>query len=288
MWIPLAFLALLSLTIVVTVTTAVRTRRTTARDRWLVKACWVLGLGVITLSSVGAICELVLTAGSVAAPGLSRADRARMLSNGYAEALFNVLPGLFVGVPALLIAHRRPSVPEPKPVLAPENERAAPGPDPLNNRELAHPRARELMREEFLWDCVDEEAPFGSDEGADSYAEFRRWRAENPSSPLTECLSWILEGKLTEYNPGLATDTGVAAAVASPETAFLAESYDVFTLDATILATGLAQLLDEGQIDTDAKPYLRVAIARQLHRRILTSPHRKKVLKAIERVVEAA
>lgn len=51
--------------------------------------------------------------------------------------------------------------------------------DPFNEPETAHPRARELMDEEFFWDCVDEEAPFGSDEGHDAYFEFRRWRERN-------------------------------------------------------------------------------------------------------------
>ncbi len=68
--------------------------------------------------------------------------------------------------------------------------------DPFNEPELAHPRARELMVEPFFWDCVDERAPFGSDEGNDAYYEWRRWREENPSRPLTDCLSWILGGNL--------------------------------------------------------------------------------------------
>ena len=51
--------------------------------------------------------------------------------------------------------------------------------DPFNEPETAHPRARELMSEAFLWDCVDEEAPFGSDEGFDAYYEFREWRQHN-------------------------------------------------------------------------------------------------------------
>ncbi len=56
------------------------------------------------------------------------------------------------------------------------------------------------MAEEFLWDCVDEEAPFGSDEGHDAYYEFRAWRARNKKKKLTACLSWIMEGQLKKYN----------------------------------------------------------------------------------------
>lgn len=68
----------------------------------------------------------------------------------------------------------------------------------------------------------------------------------------------------------------------------LSDHYDSFTLDATVIATGLGQLLDEWRIDLDAKPYLRVAIKRQLHPEILTSKHRKRILDAVTRVVDQA
>ena len=55
--------------------------------------------------------------------------------------------------------------------------------DPWNEASHRHPRAQQLMAPE-LWDCVDEDAPFGSDEGADAYASYREWRAENPEAPL--------------------------------------------------------------------------------------------------------
>jgi uncharacterized protein YfeS len=160
--------------------------------------------------------------------------------------------------------------------------------DPFNEPETAHPRARELMVEEFFWDCVDEEAPFGSDEGHDAYFEFRSWRSEHHSASLVECLSWIMEGELDGYTDELASDERVEADLESPEDAFMADSYDMFTLDATVIATGLGQLLDEGRIDPEAKPYLRVAIARQMHPKVLTSDHRRQILAAIRRAVDAA
>jgi uncharacterized protein YfeS len=161
--------------------------------------------------------------------------------------------------------------------------------DPFNEPETAHPRARELMTEEFFWDCVDEEAPFGSDEGSDAYYEFRGWRQRNKTNKLTECFSWVMEGeKLTNYNDDLCSDEAIERDLQNPDDAFLADAYDMFTLDTTIIATGLGQLLDEGRIDADAKPYLRVAIKRQLHPKVVTSKHRKKVLLAVQRVVDAA
>ena len=91
--------------------------------------------------------------------------------------------------------------------------------DPWNDPAHRHPRAVKVM-DESLWDCVNEHAPFGSDERADAYAEWRDWRASHPTENLTACLTWI--GTESEYA-------------------------DVFTYDATIIATVLGQLVDEGE-----------------------------------------
>jgi uncharacterized protein YfeS len=160
--------------------------------------------------------------------------------------------------------------------------------DPFNEPELAHPRARELLVEEFFWDCADEEAPFGSDEGHDAYFEYREWRQKHPDAPLIDCLSWILDGRLDEYSSELCTDEQIRRDVAHPDDAFMADCWDMFTLDATIIATGFGQLLDEGRIDAAAKPYLRVALTRQLHPEVAQSDHRVEVVRAALRVLDLA
>jgi uncharacterized protein YfeS len=160
--------------------------------------------------------------------------------------------------------------------------------DVLSDPEAAHPRARELMTEDFFWDCADEEAPFGSDEGDTALHEYRDWRASNPEAPLVDCLSWILCGRLEEYDDSLVEDTRIAKDLEDPDGAFLAEEFDMLTLDATVLATGLAQLMFEGRIDPAAKPYLRVAVRRQLHPDVVTSPERATILRTALRVIEAA
>jgi len=158
--------------------------------------------------------------------------------------------------------------------------------DPFNKPEVAHPRARELMRESLFWDCVDEAAPFGSDEGSQAYYEWRSWRQANPKAPLTECFDWILCGNLNAYNESLASDAQIEKDVANPSEAFLGDQYDMFTLDTTIIASGLGQLMDEGRIDPDAKPFLRVAIQRQ--RNPKAGHYVASTLDAIARVVNEA
>src|SRR5438270_940715 len=137
--------------------------------------------------------------------------------------------------------------------------------DPFNEPELAHPRSRDLMSEEFFWDCADEDAPFGSDDGWTAYHEWRQWRKDNPSSPLVDCFSWFLEGRLSEYNESICTDDRIASDLREPDDAFMSEAFDMFTLDTTVIGTALGQLIDEGAIDPSAKPYVHVAIARQMN-----------------------
>jgi len=145
------------------------------------------------------------------------------------------------------------------------------------------------MADETLWDCVNELAPFGSDEGADAYCEYRRWRADNPTLDLTACVDWILGGKLNAFDDSLADVDTLEASDLS------AQSFgygDAFTLDATIIATVLGQLVDEGRIDSEAKPFAYVAIARQSHPRILAeyeesvANERRGILEVIRHVIE--
>ncbi len=133
------------------------------------------------------------------------------------------------------------------------------------DKEHAHPRARELAPEEFFWDCSDELAPFGSDEGDTAFAEYREWRQENPEAPLVECLSWTIESvgeiEFSEYSSAILSPTTVANQVSDP--AFNDQQY-VYTVDVSVIATGFGQLVDLGRIDPDAKPPISLALERQI------------------------
>lgn len=41
-------------------------------------------------------------------------------------------------------------------------------------KEIAHPDALQLLKEDFFWDTSDEFAPFGSDEGSDAFSKFHK------------------------------------------------------------------------------------------------------------------
>jgi len=160
------------------------------------------------------------------------------------------------------------------------------GDESIERPEKAHPRSIELMKEDFFWDSTDEEAPFGSDEGAQAYDEFCDWREENKRKDITKCLAWLMNDQLDEYNEQLCANEMIEKDLDAPDNSFLAEHFDMFTLDTTVIATVLSQLIEEGRIDAKAKPFAHIAITRQLHPKVLTSKHRKKILLAIKRVVE--
>ena len=163
--------------------------------------------------------------------------------------------------------------------------------DPWNEQSHRHPCADELMRDPMFWDCVNELAPFGSDEGADAYVEYRSWRSENPDANLVDCISWILGGKQAAYNDSLIEDVAIQDSDKSAREFGYA---DAFTLDATIIATVLGQLVDEGRIDVEAKPFAATVILRQSHPSYLARlnesaiAERKAILHSVQQVIYAA
>ncbi len=159
--------------------------------------------------------------------------------------------------------------------------------DPFNEPEQAHPQARELMKEDFFWDCVNELAPFGSDEGWDAYYEYRSWRSENPNTNLLDCMRWILQDKFDLYNEKLLDDKIIKEHYENPDLGGFGMYSDMFTLDTTIIATALGQLIDEGRIDQEVKTIADIATVRQGHPAIADAESQL-IMKAIRRVLKEA
>jgi uncharacterized protein YfeS len=87
--------------------------------------------------------------------------------------------------------------------------------------ERPHPRAVQIIPDDFFWDCSDELAPFGSDEGDTALSEFRDWRKENPDAPVEACLIWTIEGvgeiDVSDYNDAIFDEATVAAQINDPD-----------------------------------------------------------------------
>ncbi len=132
------------------------------------------------------------------------------------------------------------------------------------NKEFAHPRAIELIPEDFFWDCVDELTPFGSDEGDLALSEFRDWKKENPNEPIYDCIKWVIEDltekPISEYNEQIINRELIKSQVDDED---FDDEYYLFTVDISVIATGFGQLVDEGKIDESIKPIIQRAITRQ-------------------------
>jgi len=128
----------------------------------------------------------------------------------------------------------------------------------------AHEKAIELIPEEFFWSCIDELAPYGSDEGDMALAEFRDWKKDNPNTDTFECLKWTIEGVsekgLSEYNQNILERNLIKTQISDHN--FDDRQY-IFTVDISVIATGFGQLVDEGKIDQKNKPLIQLAIDRQ-------------------------
>jgi biopolymer transport protein ExbB/TolQ len=69
-----------------------------------VGALWSLANIATLIGLIGTVFGLISTFSAIAAPGLSQADKQRMLSNGIAEAMYNTAVGLGIAV-VCMIAH---------------------------------------------------------------------------------------------------------------------------------------------------------------------------------------
>ena len=130
----------------------------------------------------------------------------------------------------------------------------------------AHPNAKRLMNEDFYWSPIEETAPFGSDDGADTYAGFADWRQShktaNPKEFLMEQIDYwgyptfdLNETNFEKLKPYLKqSDLG---------TRFMSG------IDAAIAAIAFGQLYLEGTVDKDFKELAKTSIKRQLNSEML-------------------
>jgi uncharacterized protein YfeS len=123
--------------------------------------------------------------------------------------------------------------------------------------ENAHPKARAALAYEYLWDCTDENSPFGNDTGADTLAFFREWRRDHPRGNPLLFLSRLLRDWEATDDHWEATDPA--------EVGRLAED-DRFSFDArddSVIALAFGQIVLEGRVDPEVKRRALVALTRQ-------------------------
>lgn len=160
----------------------------------------------------------------------------------------------------------------------------------------AHVRAIELLTEDFFWSASDELSPFGSDEGYTALCDFRKWRKKNKKVSVGYCIAWVIEsvGEFSDYDDyneeNLVDENKIKSQINNDE--FDDQQY-IFTLDSSVIATALGQLVDEGLIEVDYKYFVQVAINRlriwaNLHEDWNHKDEYVRRLNIIEKVLEKA
>jgi uncharacterized protein YfeS len=125
----------------------------------------------------------------------------------------------------------------------------------------AHPVAKKLMTDSFFFSPIEETAPFGSDDGSDTYASFQDWRKTHSNESIITFLKehidyWgypkfdIEETDLEKLKPYLKQDEMNIQYMKG--------------IDQAIVASAFGQLYLEGKIDEDIKKLAIISINREL------------------------
>jgi uncharacterized protein YfeS len=125
----------------------------------------------------------------------------------------------------------------------------------------AHPTAKQLLQEDFYWSTIDKTAPFGNDDGADTFAGFAGWRKrhknDDPVNYLIEQLSHWGYSTFDYYETSLEKIRTYLEN--NPVGSRL-----ITGIDASIIAIAFGQLYLEGTIHDDLIVVAKSAILRQL------------------------
>ena len=127
--------------------------------------------------------------------------------------------------------------------------------------EKAHPKAKALLKEDFYFSPIDETAPFGNDDGADTYAGFKDWRQthinDNPKIFLLDQIDYWSYPKFDIY------ETDIKKLTPYLKQSELGSRY-MSGIDAAITSIAFGQLYLEGTVDKDFNELAKTAIRRQL------------------------
>lgn len=134
------------------------------------------------------------------------------------------------------------------------------------NFKQAHPVAQQLMDEDFFYSPIEESGPFGSDDGADTFAGFAAWRSANSDQRALTYLEQQLDEwgyppfDLHERDPEEIQHYMRENELGLP---FLVG------MDAAVIAVAFAQLYLEGMMEEELRRLAKTSLDRQLHHALI-------------------
>lgn len=123
--------------------------------------------------------------------------------------------------------------------------------------ENSHPNAVAILTDDFYWDEIDDNSPFGNDTGNDTLKHFQEWREKNwtetPIAFLDQLLgNWEVTNDFWEV-----TDASEAQKLLEQD------EFSFIERDEVIIALAFGQLLLAGKVDAESKRRALLAIERQ-------------------------
>jgi len=131
------------------------------------------------------------------------------------------------------------------------------------SKETSHPNFVKRMPSDFYYDCTDEYAPFGNDDGADLLYNLEDWYRERK---LTRNIVKWMFNQIDQM--GFAYQSQECSEIMDLETLRTIneeDEYLISSMDSSIIATGFGQVKVTGKIDVA----LREIVLRALDRQVL-------------------
>jgi uncharacterized protein YfeS len=120
-----------------------------------------------------------------------------------------------------------------------------------------HPNAAQILTDDFYWDTVDENSPFGNDTGADTLHFFHQWRVQHPNTnPII-----FLEHLLKEWN--VTNDYWELTESSAVSDQLEKDEFSFNTRDEALIALAFGQLAIESKIDPEVRRRTLSALRRQ-------------------------
>ena len=189
------------------------------------------------------------------------------------------------GIVAYVTSNVTTLSPEESVQLMEEAQKRGPDPDYEPSKVRAHPVARKLMNEDFFWNILDDNAPFGNDDGADTLSYWRKWRRANPHGKVMDFIADIFQRYDVSY-PEWERKSGNVAPI---------DFVGILTTSMgnnVVIATTFGQLMDEGYVEPELATLARKAIANEKNmvmiKRWKEPKEREKRLAILESIVDKA
>lgn len=118
--------------------------------------------------------------------------------------------------------------------------------------------ARQLMKQDWFWSIVDDNSPFGNDDGAEALANYRGWRRSHPGEDRSDGIRLICEKLESPLSMWITEDKN---SIALDPTVSL---YLIPTADRAIISIAFGQLVDDGSVNRRTKELALKAIDNEM------------------------